>query len=101
MISVRLSGNSNIDAFENKVKALLRDASRETLRTARSLTPVRTGFAKSKWAERITKSGYTVSNPVDYVQYLDKGSSRQAPQGITKPTARKVAGYINTRRLKR
>jgi len=42
-----------------------------------------------------------VKNDTDYIQFLDKGHSRQAPQGITKPTVRKMTGYIKSRRLKR
>ncbi len=80
---------------------MLDQVKNKTYNTARSETPVRSGYAKSQWRKKDTSDGFSVSNSVDYIQYLDKGSSRQAPRGITKPTVRKITGFIRTRRLKR
>lgn len=45
-------------------------------------TPKRTGNARNK----TRLSGNTVHANYAYAEYLDKGISRQAPQGMSKPT---------------
>jgi hypothetical protein len=69
---------------------------------AKALTPVKTGRAKRGWRRAGNASigqGATtevvITNPVPYIAVLDKGSSRQAPQGMFEPALKKV-----TRRYK-
>ena len=83
------------------VDRMLDEVKKKTFNTAREQTPVRTGYAKSQWVQKDTRQGFKVSNSVDYIQHLDKGTSRQAPRGITKPTVRKITGFVKNRRLKR
>jgi len=56
----------------------------------RDTTPVRTGYARNNWRRvrryRLGDSGAMIENPVSYIGILDKGSSRQAPQGIYAPS---------------
>ncbi len=101
MINVRYKSSFDVDKLSKAVQKVITDIKDQTIRTAKSHTPVRSGFAKSQWKKKSTSTGFSVSNSVDYIQFLDKGSSRQAPQGITKPTVRKMTGYIKSRRLKR
>ena len=101
MINVKFKSKFEAKDLIRSVDRMLDQVKNKTYNTARSETPVRSGYAKSQWRKKDTSDGFSVSNAVDYIQFLDKGSSRQAPRGITKPTVRKITGFIRTRRLKR
>lgn len=69
---------------------------------AKALTPVKSGRARRGWRRSGSASigqGATtevvIKNPVPYIAVLDRGSSKQAPQGILEPALKKV-----TRRYK-
>tara|TARA_B100001093_G_scaffold515480_1_gene591898 strand:+ start:936 stop:1241 length:306 start_codon:yes stop_codon:yes gene_type:complete len=87
--------------FEKKFQKLIKDVGNETIKVARAETPIRSGRARNNWTKQTTRQGFQVENTVPYIGVLDKGSSKQAPRGITKPTVKKVTGYIRTRRLSR
>ena len=57
-------------------------------------TPVRTGRARSGWRYspkyRLGYVGSIIENRVEYIGLLDKGSSRQAPNGIVEPVINKL-----------
>ena len=87
--------------MERSVERMLSEIQQQTFKTARSLTPVRSGYAKSQWKQGKARSGFKVSNNVEYMPFLDAGISNQAPKGITKPTVKTMTGFIKSRRLKR
>ena len=62
----------------------------DLLSGVRSLTPVKTGAAKRAWTKRKQGDNYIISNPKTYSGRLDRGSSRQAPEGMTRPTIRSL-----------
>lgn len=97
MLRGRFKQGGSIKKLRKEVRALIRDASAEAFNTARELTPVRTGYAKSQWKQTSNPAGFSVTNAVSYTEFLDKGSSKQSPKGMTKPTAKKVAGLIKRR----
>ncbi len=101
MFGARYKSNFDSKEMGRAVDRMLDEIKKKTINTARELTPVRSGYAKSQWVQKDTRDGFSVSNSVDYIQHLDRGTSRQAPRGITKPTVRKMTGYIKSRRLKR
>ena len=101
MYKVRLSGNLDVNELEKKFDQLLERISKKTLQIAKAQTPVRTGRARSGWTESSSDDGFFVQNNVPYIEQLEKGRSRQAPKGITKPTVRKVTGFIKKRRITR
>lgn len=103
MISVRLKSSRSIKDLQTQVQGLIKDIKEKTYQTARSLTPVDSGYARSQWKKRDQARGFKVTNATPYIPFLDQGWSRQAPKGITKPTVRTITGYIKTksRRLKR
>ena len=101
MFTARLQGTLNIRSLERKVDSLIKDVAEQTFKTAKALTPVRSGRARDNWTKQDTRDGFEVENSVPYIGLLDKGSSKQAPRGISKPTVRKMTGYIRTRRLSR
>tara|TARA_B100001057_G_scaffold501139_1_gene621011 strand:+ start:6307 stop:6597 length:291 start_codon:yes stop_codon:yes gene_type:complete len=96
-----MQGKANMRSLEKQVESLINDVAQHTFKTAKSLTPVRSGRARDNWTKDTTRQGFEVENTVPYIGHLDKGSSKQAPRGITKPTVRKVTGFIRTRRLSR
>ena len=101
MIGVRFKHSFNANKLNKQVQQMLADIKQKTFDTARSLTPVDTGYAKSQWKKRNISKGFEVKNKVDYIPFLDEGHSKQAPKGITKPTVRIMSRYIKNRRLTR
>tara|TARA_R100001510_G_C7548484_1_gene133203 strand:- start:368 stop:673 length:306 start_codon:yes stop_codon:yes gene_type:complete len=101
MIGLKVQSNFDAKKLGKQVQRILDEVKTKTHQTARSLTPVDTGYAKSQWDKKSTPKGFEVKNEVPYIQFLDKGHSRQAPRGITKPTVRKMTGFIKSRRLSR
>ncbi len=61
-------------------------------------TPIDTGYAKSRWIYRkIGSMKYEVKNDAEYLPYLNRGSSKQAPAYFIEKTALaygKPAGVI-------
>lgn len=62
----------------------------DALLTARKFTPKQSGRARSSWKKAGTGTASAVQNGVPYIQQLDRGSSRQAPGGITGPTLTEI-----------
>jgi hypothetical protein len=89
-MSVQLTVN-NITSSINRIQRQLDKLPTEAYDKFKSVTPIRTGNARSK-----TKlSGDTINADYPYAKVLDKGrhmttrglrGSEQAPQGMTKPT---------------
>ena len=52
-------------------------------------TPVDTGHARDSWTTTPTKDGFDIANPVEYIDYLNQGSSKQAPAFFIETTALK------------
>ena len=60
----------------------------------RQLTPVDTGFAKSRWTFQATEAlgaPNWIGNDCPYIIFLEKGHSRQAPRGMVKVAMAKLA----------
>lgn len=51
------------------------------VRLLRNLTPVDTGYARSRWksTKYVFRPGGEITNDADYIVYLNQGSSKQAP----------------------
>ena len=52
-------------------------------------TPVDTGRAQAGWTVEKTKEGYAVKNGLPYIEYLNQGSSKQAPAHFVEMSALK------------
>lgn len=52
-------------------------------------TPVDTGHAKASWGLESSSDGFKVSNSAEYIEYLNNGSSKQAPAFFVESTALK------------
>ena len=53
-------------------------------------TPVRTGYARSRWTARYRRGRGSITNDTDYLIYLNAGSSMQAPRGFIQAEIAKV-----------
>ena len=98
MYRVKLAGKLDLKQLENRFDELVKEISQRTVSIAREETPIRTGRARRGWTEKSDDSGFFVQNSVPYIEQLEKGRSKQAPKGITKPTVRRVTGIINKQR---
>ncbi len=102
MLKARRAGSLDLRSVERSVDKLIQDVSRQTIKEAKANTPIRSGRARKGWAESSKGPGmFEVSNSVPYIEQLEKGRSKQAPRGITKPTVRTITGDIKNRRLSR
>lgn len=61
-----------------------------------SVTPIDTGYARSRTQLR----GSTIEANYPYAQPLDRGWSRQARQGMTRPTEQFIKNYLRATRSK-
>lgn len=90
-MSVKIKKVDKITPSVNRInKQLQRDVPKEAFKTFLENTPVADGNARSK-----TKlKGSTIVADYPYAKRLDEGYSRQAPEGMTKPTIKKVDKFI-------
>ena len=78
---------SEIKRIQKELKQLPAEVHKEFVKT----TPIRSGNARRK-----TKlQGNTINADYPYAEKLDKGSSQQAPQGMTKPVEQFMKKRIN------
>ena len=81
MITVQIAGQDKIgqelQSIQQKLNALPQQAHAEFV----DLTPIRSGNARKR--TRLNQDTIVADYP--YAQRLDAGSSRQAPQGMTRP----------------
>lgn len=64
----------------------------DILVTVRARTPIKTGFARSRWIKDPVGSGewgqtWIIGNDCDYILPLEYGHSKQAPNGMARITA--------------
>lgn len=90
MIQARLASGKSLQTLEKAVQKLFGELSQQAMKAARANTPVRSGRARGGWSESVSRSGFELENSVPYIEQLEKGRSRQAPQGILQPTGRAV-----------
>lgn len=78
-------------SFERAVDELIEDINTDI----KKQTPVRTGFARKQWRQttpyRFGFSGTIIENRAPYIAILDRGSSRQAPNGIVQPVLNRLS----------
>lgn len=81
----------NYRDMKPRMRHIVLEVSREVRLNIKTAMPVRTGAAKASWGTRNAKGiwieddgGMTVEqgSTLGYIQYLNEGSSRQAPAGF-------------------
>lgn len=74
-------------AWSSKTRKRLDDLNDEALEKFKDLTPIDTGRARKNTRLKERNDKATIEGRYPYAQRLDKGWSRQAPEGMTKPFA--------------
>lgn len=95
MLRIRRTNKANIADLTRAVEEVFSRIAQNTLTIAKQNTPIRSGRARKAWSQEPTKSGFEVKNSVPYIERLERGSSKQAPNGILKPTTRAVSRKIS------
>jgi hypothetical protein len=92
-MKVTFTGSSSlVGTLKKELTQMVTDLGQTTIQEAKSKTPVKTGYARSKWTKTQTKDNFEVANRVPYIERLEAGASRQAPRGIIGPTLTAIKG---------
>lgn len=91
MITMRITIDDKITKQLRKDKKFLQNLPQEAYDYFVAQTPIRTGNARRSTDFK----GNTIVADYAYAQRLDTGWSKQAPQGMTKPTERFIDREIN------
>ena len=84
---------SDVKAAMDKV---IEEVAAEVLERVKDLTPVDTGFAQSQWKlDEVNEEGFEISNNANYIEYLENGSSTQAPNGMLGITLMEVPDMVD------
>jgi HK97 gp10 family phage protein len=65
------------------------DSSKELMKELKEQTPVDTGKARDSWVLVNKENNVEIKNTTDYIQYLNAGTSKQAPAHFIETTALK------------
>tara|TARA_R100001230_G_C5616297_1_gene126698 strand:- start:35 stop:325 length:291 start_codon:yes stop_codon:yes gene_type:complete len=85
MISTRVNTKVK-DSLFKKVTAMIKRMQDDLHKEVVSATPVDTGRAKRGWR----RNSEGTRNDVPYIGRLDKGHSKQAPDGMSRPALNRV-----------
>lgn len=92
MLDIRVTGITQYkQKTAKRINQLLDRVSNDVLVLARANTPIRLGKARRGWKRTKQGKNYVVQNRVVYIDKLEQGSSKQAPQGILKPTLQAIS----------
>ena len=101
MITVRVSPATTtaIADFQRKINQTVRLISEDLFETVKRKTPIKSGRARRTWKMRQVSqvraatgnNVYEIKNTQPYIDRLDNGYSKQAPEGITRPAFREVS----------
>lgn len=88
--------DADIKRLRQEVQDFARKVSADLVKNLKGFTPVRTGRAQSGWKSDQERRGFTITNPVPYTEYLEKGTPRMRAanrgQGIIGPALRQTKG---------
>lgn len=77
-------------AFNNEVDKVLKENTQKMFSELKEATPVDTGKAQASWRMvPLSKTRIAVKNSTEYIVYLNRGSSKQAPAYFIERTALK------------
>ena len=73
--------------FDRAVAELMGKVGQEMVSRIERRTPVDTGHAKDNWElSNVSKDGFEISNAVEYVPYLEEGTSTHKPHHMVRLT---------------
>lgn len=92
MISISIRGiKQAMGGLEREKVRIMDQIAQDTLVVAREKTPIDEGRARAGWRRENTIDGSRIVNRVPYIDLLEKGRSKQAPNGILVPTVREIS----------
>lgn len=91
MIKVEVKGFDQVTKDLKSIRNRVRDIPRLAYRKFVELTPEDTGNARRKTIQR----GRFIEANYPYAERLDKGWSRQAPEGMVKPTQEYIQQLVD------
>jgi hypothetical protein len=92
MISIRILGLRNsMKQLEREKDAFIGRVAQDTLVVARKNTPIDTGLARNGWRLENMFQQKRIVNRTRHINYLERGRSKQAPNGILGPTVREIS----------
>lgn len=94
MIRTRVS-KKGFKSIHTEIVKAVSDMADDFYKEVKDETPVDTGTAKRSWKKKKGSSMTTINNRQPYISELDDGSSRQAPNGMTKPAIKKITSNWN------
>jgi len=80
-----------ITGLKRDIAQRVRLIANDLLTAVKRYTPIRSGRARSNWKLSGKDTTYRATNNTPYIQRLDKGYSKQSPEGIKRPALREVA----------
>ncbi len=89
MIKIKLKGSLSKD-LDSAVKKVRDEKVQSLISALEAATPVDTGFAKSQWR----LEGNSIVNDADYINQLNAGSSKQAPEYFVEKTLLAQTGVV-------
>ena len=97
-ITVEVEGIAKIGAdLQNEIRQVQSFIVQEFQRQVVPRTPIDTGRARRGWRQRTTGSGATVENQEPHIVPLERGRSKQAPNGFVKQAI--SATILQTKRI--
>lgn len=90
MITVDKTSDGITPSLERKLREL-KKIPKESFQVFKSVTPKRSGNAQRK----TVLQGNTINANYPYAKRLDKGYSKMAPVGMTKPTIKYIKDRLN------
>lgn len=92
MIGISVRGIRNtMKGLEREKDRIISEIAQDTLDVAVKNTPIDEGRARAGWRRENTGTGFRIANRVPYIDLLEKGRSKQAPNGILGPTVREIS----------
>lgn len=81
--------------IQDDIDKVVKEVGREALNRVKDRTPVRTGYARSRWELTTQEDGFTLENDATYISFLELGSSDQAPNGMLGITMMEVPDIVD------
>ena len=99
-----MSFNIDLNNFASKLESESAETTRrigeDLFVSIKDLTPVKTGRARDGWKNVSNREYTTIFNEVEYVVYLEEGTSTQAPNGFVKVSIKRIINNINNGKYK-
>jgi hypothetical protein len=90
--TIKIVGDLTLASTQKAIKNITDNLMSEVRTQVSGRTPIDTGRARRGWQQRSVKS---VENTVPYISKLEKGYSRQAPNGFVRQGISAAVGKFN------